>query len=83
MLNILARARRYQGLTPAERALLRLLEGLASVDLVGAATAAARYLASPAGSGLGAVSWPTIARVRRGSSRGRLARRGQILQSAR
>jgi hypothetical protein len=63
MLDILARARRYESLTPAERALLRLLEGLASVALVGAATAAAQYLASPAGAGLSALSWPTIARV--------------------
>jgi hypothetical protein len=63
MLNILARARHYQSLTPAERALLRLLEGLAAVALVGAATAAAQYLSSPTGAGLGAVTWPIVARV--------------------
>jgi hypothetical protein len=33
------------------------------VALVGAATAGAQYLASPAGSGLGAIDWATVARV--------------------
>ena len=63
MLDIFARARSYQSLTPAERAFLRLLEGLASVALVGAATAAAQYLSSPAGASLGSFDWPLIARV--------------------
>ena len=63
MLDIFARARSYQSLTPAERAFLRLLEGLASVALVGAATAAAQYLSSPAGASLGSLDWPLIARV--------------------
>jgi hypothetical protein len=63
MLSIFARARSYRSLTPAERAFLRLLEGLASVALVGAATAAAQYLSSPAPAGLGALDWALIARV--------------------
>jgi hypothetical protein len=61
MLDILTRAQRYQSLTPAERALLRLLEGLAAVALVGAATAGAQYLSSPLGAS--ALDWPLIARV--------------------
>lgn len=63
MSNLFARARRYESLTPAERALLRLLEALASVALVGAATAAAQYLAAPLGSGLAAIDWWVVARV--------------------
>lgn len=61
--SIFARAQRYESLTPAERALLRLVEGLASVALVGALTAGAQYLSSPSGSGLGAIAWPDVARV--------------------
>src|SRR5260370_10395753 len=63
MANIWTRARRYEQLTPGERAALRLIEGLIYVALVGAATAGAQYLASPAGSGLGAIDWATVARV--------------------
>ncbi|GAC1448157.1 MAG: hypothetical protein PVSMB4_04860 [Ktedonobacterales bacterium] len=58
-----ARARRYASLTPAERALLRLLEGLALVALMGAATAGTQYLASQPGGGSAAIDWPGIARV--------------------
>lgn len=63
MASIFTRAQRYESLAPAERALLRLVEGLASVALVGALTAGAQYLGSPAGSGLGAVAWAEVARV--------------------
>jgi hypothetical protein len=66
MVNLLARARRYEPLMPLERAALRLIEGLLYVALVGAATAGAQYLADPAGAGLGgfgAVDWATVARV--------------------
>jgi hypothetical protein len=66
MVNLLARARRYEQLTPLERAALRLVEGLLYVALVGAATAGAQYLAGPAGAGLGglsAINWATVARV--------------------
>jgi hypothetical protein len=61
--TLLARARRYEPLTPLERAALRLVEGLLYVALVGAATAGAQYLAGPAGAGMGAVDWATVARV--------------------
>jgi hypothetical protein len=63
MSSIFARARRYQSLTPGERALLRLLDGLACVALIGGATAAAQYLSSPPSAGLAAVSWPLVVRV--------------------
>lgn len=63
MANLLARARRYEQLAPLERAALRLVEGLFYVALVGAATAGAQYLAGPAGAGLGAIDWATVARV--------------------
>ena len=72
MANIWTRARRYEQLTPGERAALRLIEGLIYVALVGAATAGAQYLASPAGaqylarpagSGLGVIDWATVVRV--------------------
>lgn len=63
MASLFARARRYESLAPVERALLRLVEGLAGVALVGALTAAAQYLGSPASSGLGAVAWADVARV--------------------
>jgi hypothetical protein len=63
MANLLARARRYERLTPLERAALRLIEGLIYVLLVGAATAGAQYLAGPAGAGLGAIDWAAVARV--------------------
>ena len=62
MTQLIRRARAYQSLSPAERALLRLLEGLASVALIGAATAAAQYLAGPTGLG-GAVNWGIVAHV--------------------
>jgi hypothetical protein len=62
-MNMLARARSYASLTPGERALLRLLEGLAAVALVGAATACIQYLASQPGAGWAAIDWPGIARV--------------------
>src|SRR5260370_22354707 len=72
MANIWTRARRYEQLTPGERAALRLIEGLIYVALVGAATAGAQYLASPAGaqylaspagSGPGVIDWATVGRV--------------------
>src|SRR5258707_14855010 len=63
MANIWTRARRYEQLTPGERAALRLIQGLIYVALVGAATAGAQYLASPAGSGLGVIDWATGVRV--------------------
>ena len=62
MSSILARARRYQSLTPGERAFLRLVEGLAFVALVGAGTACAQYLAGPA-AGIGAIDWAVVAQV--------------------
>lgn len=62
MTQLVRRARAYQPLTPVERAILRLLEGLASVALIGAATAAAQYLAGPSGLG-GTVNWPIVAHV--------------------
>lgn len=62
MTQLIRRARAYQPLSPAERALLRLLEGFASVALIGAATAAAQYLAGPTGLG-GAVNWGVVAHV--------------------
>ena len=62
MTQLVRRARAYQPLSPAERALLRLLEGLASVALIGAATAAAQYLAGPTGLG-GIVNWGIVAHV--------------------
>ncbi|HEY7779702.1 MAG TPA: hypothetical protein VIC85_05775, partial [Ktedonobacterales bacterium] len=63
MRSILARARAYETLTPGERALLRLVEGLASVALVGALTAGAQYLGAAHGASLGAVDWAGVARV--------------------
>ncbi|HEY7832741.1 MAG TPA: hypothetical protein VIG30_04145 [Ktedonobacterales bacterium] len=60
MIQLVRRARAYQSLTPAERAVLRLLETLAYVALLGAATAAAQYFAKPAG---GAINWATVGRV--------------------
>ena len=62
MSSIFARARRYQSLTPGERAFLRLAEGLVFVALVGAGTACAQYLAGPA-AGIGAIDWTVVARV--------------------
>lgn len=67
MRSMLARARAYETLTPGERALLRLVEGLASVALVGALTAGAQYLGAAPGAAhgavLGAVDWAGVARV--------------------
>ena len=60
--HLARRARAYQSLTPTERALLRLLEGLAYVALVGGITDAAQYLATPAGAG-GAIDWAAVGRV--------------------
>jgi preprotein translocase subunit SecG len=62
VIQLECRARAYQPLTPAERAVLRLLETLAYVALIGAATAAAQYFAKPAGAG-GAINWATVGRV--------------------
>lgn len=62
-MSIFTRARTYATLTPGERALLRLLEGLGAVALLRAATACAQYLGSQPGAGLGAVDWPAIVRV--------------------
>lgn len=62
MTQLVRRACAYQPLSPAERALLRLLEGLGSVALIGAATAAAQYLAGPTGLG-GTVNWSVVAHV--------------------
>ena len=62
MTQLVRRARAYQPLSPTERALLRLIEGLASVALIGAATAAAQYLAGPTGLG-GAINWSVVAHV--------------------
>ncbi|HEY7780696.1 MAG TPA: hypothetical protein VIC85_10850 [Ktedonobacterales bacterium] len=63
MRSLLARARAYETLTPGERALLRLVEGVASVALVGALTAGAQYLGAARGASLGAVDWAGVARV--------------------
>lgn len=55
--NIFARARAYANLTPAERALLKLVEGLICAALVAALPVVAQAL------GHGGVDWPTIMRA--------------------
>jgi hypothetical protein len=59
MFSLFARAARYASLTPAERALLRLVEGLVYVALLGAATACAQYLAGHPGAS-SAVAWQPV-----------------------
>lgn len=55
--NIFARARAYASLTPAERALLKLVEGLICAALVAALPIVAEAL------GRGGVDWPAIVRA--------------------
>jgi len=55
--NIFARARAYASLTPAERALLKLIEGLICAALVAALPIVAEALSR------GGVDWPVIARA--------------------
>lgn len=62
MKTLFARAASYASLTPAERAILRLLEGLAYVALIGAATACAEYLSAHPGAS-SAVDWQPILRA--------------------
>lgn len=57
MFSLFRRARAYSSLTPAERALLKLLEGLACVALVAALPIVASALSH------GAVNWPDVARA--------------------
>jgi len=57
MFALFRRARAYAALTPGERALLKLLEGLACAALVAALPILADALAR------GAVNWPDIARA--------------------
>jgi hypothetical protein len=55
--TLFGRARAYAPLTPAERAVLRLLEGLACTALVAALPIVAQALAH------GAVNWPDVGRA--------------------
>ena len=55
--NLFARARAYTNLTPAERALLKLVEGLICAALVAALPIVAQAL------GRGGVDWSAIARA--------------------
>jgi hypothetical protein len=55
--NLFARAAQRQTLTPAERALLRLVEGLACTTLVAALPILAQALAA------GALNWGDVART--------------------
>ena len=55
--NIFARARAYTNLTPAERALLKLVEGLICAALVAALPVVAEAL------GRGGLDWPAILRA--------------------
>ena len=55
--NIFARARAYASLTPAERALLKLIEGLICAALVAALPIVAEALSR------GGVDWPAIMRA--------------------
>lgn len=57
MPTLLKRARAYANLTPGERALLKLLEGLACAALVAALPIVAGAL------GRGEVSWPDVGRA--------------------
>lgn len=57
MPNLLTRARAYASLTPGERALLKLLEGLACAALVASLPIVSTALAT------GAVNWPDVART--------------------
>jgi hypothetical protein len=57
MFSLFCRARAYSSLTPAERALLTLLEGLACAALVAALPIVAAVLSH------GAVNWPDVARA--------------------
>lgn len=57
MTTLFRRARAYAALTPAERALLKLLEGLACAALVAALPIVADALSR------GAVSWPDVGRA--------------------
>jgi hypothetical protein len=57
MSNLLTRARAYASLTPAERAILKLLEGLACAALVAALPIVSTALAT------GSVNWPDVART--------------------
>jgi hypothetical protein len=57
MFSLFRRARAYSSLTPAERALLKLLEGLACAALVAALPIVATALAQ------GTVNWPDVARA--------------------
>jgi hypothetical protein len=62
MFTLFARAARYASLTPAERAMLRLVEGLAYVALIGAVTACAQYLSAHPGASP-AVDWQPVLRA--------------------
>jgi hypothetical protein len=57
MLNLLARARAYQTLTPAERAALKLAEGLLCAALVAALPIVAQALAH------GPINWTDVLRT--------------------
>jgi hypothetical protein len=57
MMSMFARARAYAALTPAERALLRLIEGLVCAALVAALPVLAEAL------GTGSVRWGDVART--------------------
>ncbi len=57
MSSLFARARAYQTLTPAERALLNLLEGLLCAALVAALPIVAQALAR------GSINWSDVART--------------------
>jgi len=57
MVNLYARAAQRQALTPAERALLRLLEGLLCTTLVAALPVVAQALSR------GAVNWDDVGRA--------------------
>lgn len=56
--TLFGRARAYAPLTPAERAVLRLLEGLACAALVAALPVVAQVLAAQ-----GSVNWPDVGRA--------------------
>jgi hypothetical protein len=62
MFTLFARASRYASLTPAERAFLRLLEGLAYTALLGAANACVQYLGAHPGAS-SPVDWQPVLRT--------------------
>ena len=62
MFTLFARAARYASLTPAERAVLRLVEGLTYTALLGAATACVQFLSTHPGAS-SEVDWQPVLRT--------------------